>query len=90
MNKTQLIEAIAQEANMTKGEARRALEAFIKVAGDVLGKGDKIALVGFGAFSVTRQPARTGRNFKTGAPVKIAAKNVVRFKPGMELCAKVD
>lgn len=90
MNKTQLVEAIAEEAGITKGEAKRALEAFVKITGDVLSKGDKIALVGFGSFSVTRQPARTGRNFRTGAPVKIPAKNVVKFKPGVELCANID
>lgn len=90
MNKTQLIEAVAQEAKLTKGDAKRAIDAFISVTGDALSNNDKVALVGFGTFSVSKRPATTGRNFKTGAPVKIAAKNVVKFKPGVELCAKVD
>lgn len=90
MNKTQLIEAMAEEAKLTKGEAKRALDAFVKVTGDTLGRGDKIVLVGFGTFSVSKRPATTGRNFRTGAPVKISARNVVKFKAGAELCAKVD
>ena len=90
MNKTQLIEAIAVEANITKGEAKRAIEAFVNITGDVLSKGDKLTLLGFGSFSVSKKPARTGRNFRTGAPVKIAAKNVVKFKPGLELSALVE
>lgn len=89
MNKTQLIEAVAEEANITKGEAKRALDAFMKVTGDALSSGDKVVLVGFGTFSVSRKPAGTGRNFRTGAPVKIAAKNVVKFRAGVELSAKV-
>lgn len=89
MNKAQLIDAIASEAKITKVDAKKALDAFIKVTGTSLKKGDKIALIGFGSFSVTKKPGRTGRNPHTGAPIKIAAKNVVRFKPGTELAAKV-
>lgn len=90
MNKTQLIEAMAEEARLTKGESKRALDAFVKVTGDALGNSDKVVLVGFGTFSVSKRPAAIGRNFRTGAPVKIASKNVVKFKAGVELCAKVD
>ncbi len=90
MNKTQLIESVAQEAKLTKGEAKRALDAFIKIVGDALGNNDKVAVAGFGTFSISKRPATIGRNFKTGAPVRIAAKNVVKFKPGLELSAKVD
>lgn len=90
MNKTQLVEAIASEAKLTRSEAKRALDAFLKVTGDVLSSGGKISLLGFGSFSVSKNPARTGRNFKTGAPVRIAARKVVKFRPGMELSARVD
>lgn len=85
MNKTQLIDAMASEAKTTKADAKRALDAFIKVTESALKNGDKISLVGFGAFSVTKKPGRTGRNPRTGAAIKIAAKNVVKFKAGLEL-----
>lgn len=85
MNKSQLIDAIASGAGLTKVQAKKALEAFIDVTGKTLKAGDKIALVGFGSFSVTKKPARTGRNPRTGATIKIAAKKVVKFKAGAEL-----
>lgn len=85
MNKSQLVDAIASEAKITKVDAKKALEAFVKVTGQTLKKGDKIALVGFGSFGVTAKPARTGRNPRTGAAIKIAAKKVVKFKAGAEL-----
>lgn len=85
MNKSQLIDAIASEAKLTKVDAKKALEAFVKVTGTTLKKGDKIALIGFGSFSVAAKPARTGRNPRTGAAIKIAAKKVVKFKAGAEL-----
>ncbi len=62
MNKTQLVDAIATRANITKVDAKRALDALIEVTGEVLQKGDKIVLVGFGSFSVAKKPARAGRN----------------------------
>lgn len=89
MNKTQLVDAIAAEAKLTKVDAKKALEAFVKITGKTLKKGDKIALVGFGSFSVTAKPARTGRNPRTGAAIKIAAKKVVKFKAGAELTKTV-
>lgn len=85
MNKSQLVDAIASEAKLTKVDAKKALEAFVKVTGTTLKKGDKIALIGFGSFSVAAKPARTGRNPRTGAAIKIAAKKVVKFKAGAEL-----
>lgn len=85
MNKSQLVDAIAAQAGLTKVQAKKALEAFIDVTGKTLKAGDKIALVGFGSFSVTKKPARTGRNPRTGAAIKIAAKKVVKFKAGAEL-----
>ena len=89
MNKTQLVDAIAKKASITKVDAKKALDAFINVTGEALKAGDKIALIGFGSFSVAKKPGRTGRNPRTGAAIKIAAKNVVKFKAGAELNALV-
>ncbi len=89
MNKTQLIDGIAQEAGMTKADAKRALDAFIRVVHQTMKKGDKVTLVGFGTFGVVGKPARTGRNPQTGAPIKLEARKVVRFKPGTQLCHTV-
>ena len=89
MNKTQLVDAIAQKASITKVDAKKALDAFINVTGEALKAGDKIALIGFGSFAVAKKPGRTGRNPRTGAAIKIAAKNVVKFKAGAELNALV-
>ena len=89
MNKTQLVDAIAKKASITKVDAKKALDAFINVTGEALKAGDKIALIGFGSFAVAKKPGRTGRNPRTGASIKIAAKNVVKFKAGAELNARV-
>ena len=89
MNKTQLVDAIAKKASITKVDAKKALDAFITVPGETLKAGDKIALIGFGSFAVAKKPGRTGRNPRTGASIKIAAKNVVKFKAGAELNALV-
>ncbi len=90
MNKAQLIDAMAQEAGLTKAEAKRALDAFIDTTTGALKKGDRVALVGFGSFSVSQRNARTGRNPRTGKEIKIAAKNVVKFKPGSELAGSIQ
>ncbi len=89
MNKTQLVDAIAKKASITKVDAKKALDAFINVTGEALKAGDKIVLIGFGSFAVAKKPGRTGRNPRTGASIKIAAKNVVKFKAGAELNALV-
>ena len=89
MNKTQLVDAIAKKASITNVDAKKALDAFINVTGEALKAGDKIALIGFGSFAVAKKPGRTGRNPRTGAAIKIAAKNVVKFKAGAELNALV-
>jgi DNA-binding protein HU-beta len=86
MNKAQLIDAMAKEANLTKADAKRALDAFVKTTTATLKEGDKIALVGFGTFGVTKRAARKGRNpQKPGQVINIPAKNVVRFSVGSEL-----
>lgn len=90
MNKTELIDAIAQDAEITKAQAKKALESFLANVGETLKKGDKISLVGFGSWSVSKREAREGRNPQTGKTIKIAAKNVVKFKAGSELEASVN
>ena len=89
MNKAQLIDAIAREAKLTKADAKKSLDAFIKSTTVALKKGDRVALVGFGSFSVAKRSARTGRNPQTGKEIKIAAKKVVKFKAGSELSGSV-
>jgi DNA-binding protein HU-beta len=85
MNKTQLIDAMAADAGLSKADAKRALEAFVNATSGALKGGDKVALVGFGSFSVNERSARTGRNPQTGATINIPAKKVVKFKAGAEL-----
>jgi DNA-binding protein HU-beta len=89
MNKAQLIDAIASEASLTKADAKRALDAFVKTTTSALKKGDRVALVGFGSFAVSKRNARTGRNPQTGKPITIAAKKVVKFKAGADLSGAV-
>jgi DNA-binding protein HU-beta len=89
MNKAQLIDAIASDANLTKADAKRALDAFVDTTTAALKKGDRVALVGFGSFSVSKRNARTGRNPQTGKPITIAAKKVVKFKAGADLSGAV-
>ena len=90
MNKTQLIDAIAAEAGLTKVDAKKAVDAFIKTTGEQIKDGEKIALVGFGTFSVSERPARMGRNPKTGEKIEVEKKRVVRFKPGSDLANEIQ
>ena len=85
MNKAELIDAIAQKSGLTKADSKRALDAFIAATTESLTKGDRVALIGFGSFSVAERSARTGRNPQTGKEIKIPAKKVVKFKAGTEL-----
>lgn len=85
MNKTELIEKIAAGADLSKADAKKALDATVKAIKDALAEGDKIALVGFGTFSVSERPAREGINPATKEKIQIAAKKVVKFKAGAEL-----
>lgn len=89
MNKAELIDAMAANAGLTKADAKRALESFVGATSGALKKGDRVALVGFGTFSVSKRAARKGRNPQTGKEIKIAAKKVVKFKPGNELSSTV-
>lgn len=89
MNKAELINAMADTADISKAQAQEALNCFIECVGKTLKDGDKVTLVGFGTFSVTHRAARDGRNPRTGETIKIKAKNVVKFKPGKELAGRV-
>jgi len=90
MNKAQLIDAIASESGLSKADSRKALDALIKKTSQALKKGDRVALVGFGSFSVSKREARTGRNPQTGNEIKIPAKKIVKFKAGSELSKSVN
>ncbi len=90
MNKAELIDAMAAASGLTKADAKRALDGFVDATSKALKGGDRISLVGFGSFSVSKREARTGRNPQTGKEIKIAAKNVVRFKAGADLTEKVN
>ncbi|MDA3952008.1 MAG: HU family DNA-binding protein [Bacteroidales bacterium] len=90
MNKAELIDAIAGGAELTKADSKKALDAFIQSTTASLKKGDRVALVGFGSFSVAKRNARTGRNPQTGKPITIKAKNVVKFKAGSDLADTVQ
>ena len=85
MNKSELIDAIATNANLTKADAGRALDALIKTIESTLKAGDSIALVGFGSFEAKERAERTGRNPQTGAAITIAAAKVPSFKAGKAL-----
>ncbi len=85
MNKTELIDAMAADAGITKAAAKKALESFLGNVEDSLKKGNRVSLVGFGSWSVSRRNAREGRNPSTGKTIHIPAKNVVKFKAGSDL-----
>ena len=90
MNKTELIDAMAADAGVSKAAAKKALESFLGNVGSTLKGGGRVSLVGFGCWSVSKRAAREGRNPQTGATIKIAAKNVVKFKAGAELSSSVN
>jgi len=90
MNKTQLIDAVALESELTKADAKKAIDAFIKITVEQLKQGERIALLGFGTFSVTERPAHLGRNPRTGAEMQIEKKNIIKFKPGSEVSNEVQ
>jgi DNA-binding protein HU-beta len=85
VNKSELIDHIAQQADLSKAAATRALDAVIGGVTVSLRRNTTVSLVGFGTFSVTKRAARTGRNPKTNEPIKIKASKVAKFKPGKAL-----
>lgn len=85
MNKTELVAKIAVGAELSKADAKKALEATLEAIKNALVEGDKIQLIGFGTFSVNERPAREGINLRTKEKIQIAAKKVAKFKAGAEL-----
>jgi len=90
MNKSDLIDAMAEDAGVTKAAAKKALESFLGNVQGSLKNGNRVSLVGFGSWSVTRRAAREGRNPQTGKTIQIGAKNVVKFKAGSDLQTSVN
>ncbi|WP_270776573.1 HU family DNA-binding protein [Segatella buccae] len=90
MNKSELIEKIAATAELSKADAKKALDATVNAIKDALVAGDKIQLVGFGTFAVSERPAREGINPATKQKINIAAKKVAKFKAGAELSDAVN
>ena len=90
MNKSELIDAIAEGADISKASAGRALDSVLEAVTGALKKGDQVSLVGFGTFAVKHRPARTGRNPQTGKEIQIAAANVPGFKAGKALKEAVN
>ena len=90
MNKSQLVDAIAVEADISKASAGRALEATLDAIVDALAKGDSVSLMGFGTFAVKERAARTGRNPQTGKAIEIKAAKVPNFKAGKVLKEAVN
>ena len=85
MTKEELVNRIAKEAKVTKAQANKAISSFFTGVTTSLKKGKKVSFVGFGTFSVARRKARMGRNPQTGAPIRIAASKVPKFKAGKAL-----
>jgi DNA-binding protein HU-beta len=90
MNKAELIGKIADDAGITRTAAASAIDSLIDGITMSLKKGQRVTLVGFGTFGISKRKARTGRNPQTGASIKIKAKNVARFKAGKQLEKKLN
>lgn len=85
MNKTDFINAVSEKSGLSKADAKKAVEAFVETVSNELKEGNKVALLGFGAFSVSEKAARKGVNPKTKEPIEIPARKSVKFKAGAEL-----
>ncbi|MEM7187184.1 MAG: HU family DNA-binding protein [Bacteroidota bacterium] len=90
MNKSELIEKMSQDSGITKAAAKKALESFLGNVEGSLKKGNRVSLVGFGSWSVSKRAAREGRNPQTGKTIQIKAKNVVKFRAGSDLSDSVN
>ncbi len=90
MNKTELIAAVAEKAEISKKDAEKAVKAFTDAVAEELAKGEKVQLVGFGNFEVSERPAREGRNPRTGETMTIAASKTPKFKPGKALKDEIN
>lgn len=89
MNKTELVNAVAEKAGLTKAQAKNAVDAALCAIGTALAENDKVALLGFGTFSVAEKPARKGINPRNQQTIEIPARKAIKFKAGAELAAKV-
>ncbi|MCM1452691.1 MAG: HU family DNA-binding protein [Clostridium sp.] len=89
MNKTELVNAVAEKAGISKANAKAAVEAAIEAVAGALAQGDKISLIGFGTFSVAEKAARTGFNPRTKEAIEIPARKTIKFKAGADLADKV-
>ncbi len=89
MNKAELTTKIADDAGITKSQANACIDSFVQAVTKTLKSGNKLTLVGFGTFSVSKRAARNGRNPQTGAVIKIKAKKVAKFKAGKDLSSKI-
>lgn len=89
MNKSDLIDAMASDAGISKAQAKKALDSFTDNVSGALAKGGRVSLVGFGTFSTSERSAREGRNPQTGKKIQIPAKTVAKFKAGSELNGKL-
>ncbi|MBV8989968.1 MAG: HU family DNA-binding protein [Solirubrobacterales bacterium] len=90
MNKSELVDAVAKDAGLTKADAARALDSLVTTVTKALKKGDEVAITGFGKWSVAKRGARTGRNPQTGQAVKIRASKTPKFTPGATLRGAVN
>lgn len=90
MNKSELIDALAAKTDLSKAAAGRAIDGLTEIIAGALANGDAVSLIGFGTFSVGQRAARTGRNPKTGAELKIAASKTPKFSAGAKLKAAVN
>lgn len=90
MNKSEVIDNIAQLTSQSKADSERALEAFVKTVSDSLARGDEVKLIGFGTFAVSERSARVGRNPQTGAEIQIPARKAATFRPGKELKSAIN
>jgi len=90
MNKSELVSAISEKADVTKAKAAEALDAFIEIIADAITAGDEVRIVGFGTFAVVSRKATEGRNPRTGAVIKIAASKQPKFRPGKALKDQIN
>ena len=90
MNKKELVESMAEAADISKAAAEKALNGMLMTISEALSKGDKVTLVGFGTFSTVKRTERTAKNPRSGAMIKIPAKTVAKFKPGSKLTDAVN
>lgn len=90
MNKADFITSVSEKSGLSKADAKKAVEAFVETVAEALGKGDKVALLGFGSFSVSERAARKGINPLTKQPIEIPARKNIKFKAGAELNDRVQ